>query len=132
MPYTIGCRAPSFLEKNMYLFIIFVLMLILNVEAVTNIISKSELFKPLRASLFNLSNSRGVGGRVAGFIHDLIDCPYCTSVWVSLFYVLCVYISVNYHLFFYVFLLFCAIISLHRLSNIIHSIIDSIDSNHGL
>jgi hypothetical protein len=107
--------------------IIQVLVIILNIEAVTNIISKSELFKPLRGGLFNLYNSRGI--KFAGFVHDLIDCPYCTSVWVSLFYLLCVYISASSPLFLSIFVFFCLIIVFHRLSNILHHIIDRIDVN---
>ena len=108
--------------------IIQILIIILNVEAVTNLLSKSELFKPLRESLFNLSNNRG--SKFAGFLHDLIDCPYCTSVWVSIFYVSCVYITANFPLFSASFIYFCAIIVLHRLANIVHHIIDRIDKNN--
>ena len=108
--------------------IIQIVIIILNIEAVTNLLSKSELFKPLREGLFNLSNNRG--SKLAGFLHDLIDCPYCTSVWVSLFYVSCVCISANSPLFLIFFIYFCAIIVLHRLSNIVHHIIDRIDKNN--
>jgi len=40
----------------MIVFMLF--LLILNIEAVTNILSKSEMFKPLRAFLFNRSDNR--------------------------------------------------------------------------
>ena len=107
--------------------LLILLVIVLNVEAVTNILSKSDIFKPLREGLFNTYNNRG--NKFAGFAHDLIDCPYCTSVWVSTFYILCIYLSANSPLFLYIFTCFCLIIIVHRLSNVVHHIIDRIDKN---
>ena len=111
----------------LYFLLLMMVVVVINVEAVTNIISKSELFKPLRGGLFNLYNSRGI--KFAGFIHNIVDCPYCTSVWVSVFYVLCVYLSANSSMFLSVFICFCLIIMIHRFSNIMHHIIDRINGN---
>lgn len=101
------------------------ILLIINIEALTNIISKSELFKPLRAFLFNRSN---IG--IVKFLHDLIDCPYCTSVWVSLFYVSLIYLS-EVFMFSGIVLFFMLVFAFHRISNILHHIIDRVDINSG-
>ncbi len=92
-------------------------------ESITNILSKSNLFKPLREFLFNSDI------RILRFVHDLLDCPYCTSVWVSLFSILMLYLYMNNLLPRILALFFMGLI-LHRLSNILHFIIDRIDSNH--
>lgn len=98
------------------------LLLLINIEAVTNLISKSEIFKPLRAFLFKHSKNK-----IIKFIHDLVDCPYCTSVWVSFFYItlitLCGLSTV--------IMFFMLVISMHRMSNVLHHIIDRIDRNSG-
>ena len=99
------------------------ILLIINIEAVTNIISKSEIFKPIRSYLFNRSKNK-----IMKFLHDLIDCPYCTSVWVSLFYVVLLYLTGAYMLS-PVFVFFMLVIAFHRLSNILHHIIDRVDRN---
>lgn len=113
-------EARFFTEKVMALEIICTIILI---EAVTNILTKSELFRPLRAYLFGSNN------RVLRFIHNILDCPYCTSVWVSLssIILLCLYTN---NLLPRILALFFMGIVLHRLSNVLHFIIDRIDSNH--
>lgn len=104
---------------------IFVLLLLLNIEASTNIISKSELFKPLRRFLFKY----GEKNVFFKYLHELIDCPYCMSVWVSAFYV-CVSLVVLFDtIFLGIFLIFCIIIALHRLSNVLHYVIDLIEKS---
>lgn len=96
---------------------------IILIEAVTNILTKSDIFRPLRAYLFESNN------KILRFFHTLLDCPYCTSVWVSLssIVMLCLYV---YSLLPHILALFFMGIILHRLSNILHFIIDRIDSNH--
>ena len=108
----------------MMVFVLF--LLIINIEAVTNILSKSEMFKPLRAFLFNRSN-----GKWLKFLHDLLDCPYCTSVWVSLFYVIMLYITIDVYALSSVFIFIMLVIAFHRLSNILHHIIDRVDKTSG-
>jgi hypothetical protein len=108
-----------------YNMILYILLMILSVEATTNIVSKSELFKPIRKYLFNLSKYRAIK-----FLHDLIDCPYCTSVWVSLFHV-CTLVLVSIFGGIDIFILFMCVLSLHRLSNILHHLIDRINRNYG-
>lgn len=102
-----------------------ILFIIINIEASTNIISKSEIFKPSRAFLFKHSNYK-----IIKFLHELVDCPYCTSVWVSLFYITMLYLTKSTFLLpIVVFIML--VIAFHRLSNILHHIIDRIDKNSG-
>jgi len=105
--------------------VLLLVLLIFSIEATTNILSKSELFKPLRQYLFNRSNNRMVK-----FMHDLIDCPYCTSVWVSLFYICALFLSVDIDAT-SILLIFMCVITLHRLSNILHHLIDRTNKNYG-
>jgi len=107
------------------MYILLFILLILNIEAVTNILSKSEIIKPIRSFLFSRSNNKGIK-----FLHDLLDCPYCTSVWVSLFYMTMLYLIVGVYALSSVFVFFMLVIALHRLSNILHHVIDRIDSNN--
>ena len=88
---------------------------IMLVEALTNIITKSELFEPIRKFFFNKN-------KVFSWVHSLLDCPYCTSVWIALF-VLLIFILLNNY---YINLFFYGII-LHRLSNICHDVIDRVN-----
>ena len=96
---------------------------IILIEAITNILTKSDIFRPLRAYLFESDN------KVLKFIHNILDCPYCTSVWVSLssILLLCLYLN---NLLPHILALFFMGVILHRLSNILHCLIDRIDSNH--
>jgi len=103
--------------------IIILLLSVLLVEAITNILCKSDLFIPFRELLFN-SNIR-----LLRFIHNILDCPYCTSVWVSLFVTFMVYLYLE-NLLPHLLALFFISIVLHRFSNILHFIIDRLDSNH--
>lgn len=48
-------------------------------EAITEILVKSEVFSPIRRRLFSL---RGKSSGYAWF-SDLIECGYCSSVWVG-------------------------------------------------
>jgi hypothetical protein len=97
-----------------------ILFLIILVEAITQIITKSELFKPFRKFFFERRENR-----FYGYVHDLLDCGYCMSVWVGWFVVFTfLYInSVVLNVFF-------AGLVLHRLSNILHFIIDRLDKGN--
>jgi signal transduction histidine kinase len=107
----------------MLYFILFLFNLVL-VEAITNLLVKSDLFSPIRKHLFESSNM------VLKFISRILDCPYCTSVWSAFFCVGVTYLFVINVLPVLIVLFFLSII-LHRFSNIIHHIIDRIDPNHG-
>jgi len=92
-----------------------ILMLALAIEAATNLITKSEFStRFIKAPLFKLRHIK-----VFNFIHDILDCGYCTSVWVAFLFAGFSFIEE----FKYVVL----ILILHRLSNILHFIIDLID-----
>jgi hypothetical protein len=88
-------------------------------EAITQIITKSEFFKPIRKFFFKKRESR-----ICNWIHELLDCGYCTSVWVGWFVLICMIVVNNI-----VLNVFFAGIVLHRLSNVLHFIIDRIDRN---
>ena len=86
------------------------------VEAITNIITKSELFKPVRAFFFEKNK----------WLHDLLDCGYCTSVWIG------------FGLAIYITYLECDIVNvfmlglvLHRVSNVVHSLVDWLSELRG-
>jgi len=96
-----------------------VLIIIVLIEAITNILSKSILFEPVR-EFFHKYNK---------FIYRLLGCPYCTSVWVSMFCVAMLYLY-NISVLPLPLALFFMGIVFHRLSNILHFIIDRIDSNY--
>ena len=102
------------------------ILLILNIEAVTNILSKSEIFKPLRKFLFDHSSNR-----VLKFLHNILDCPYCTSVWVSLFYIGMLYLIVEVYALSSVFVFMLLVIAFHRMANVLHHIIDRVDNSPG-
>lgn len=109
--------------------IMFILMImgmiffaVMLVEAITQIITKSELFKPIRGFFFERRKNR-----FCNYIHELLDCGYCMSVWVGWFVVLAFLYtnSVALNVFF-------TGIVLHRLSNILHFIIDRFDRNSNI
>lgn len=103
------------------MFLKFLFSIIL-VEAITGILSKSELFNPIREWFFNRRINK-----VFNFIHRVLDCPYCTSVWVSFFVYILLFINteiVDRYIDWFVISLF-----LHRLSNILHFIIDRLNKN---
>jgi hypothetical protein len=106
----------------MYL-ILAVIVTIILIEAITNIVSKSDLFEPLRKFFFESKN------RTLKFISSAIECSYCTSVWVSLFCTVMLYLDVI-NLLPQILALFFIGLVLHRVSNVLHFIIDRIDSNH--
>lgn len=101
-----------------------IICIIILIEAITNIVSKSDLFKPMREFLFNKGENK-----LFRFIHTLVDCPYCLSVWVSLLCVVMLYLYIN-NLLPFVLIWVCIAVIFHRLSNILHFIVDRIDSNH--
>lgn len=106
----------------MYYLIVFSLCIVL-IEAITNLLVKSELFLPMRKYLFE-SNSK-----TFKFIGRVLDCPYCTSVWVAVFCVGMLYLFIMEMLPILLTLFFFSII-LHRCSNVVHHVVDRIDSHH--
>lgn len=98
-----------------------ILVVIILVEAITNVLTKSEFFEPLRKFLFESEN------KVLSFIHKILDCPYCTSVWIG-FLVAFLYYFYSANALPSVLVWFCIGVVLHRLSNILHFLIDKLDS----
>ncbi len=99
-----------------------VIFLVILTEAITQIITKSELFEPIRKFFFDRRKNK-----FFNWMHSLIDCGYCTSVWVGWF----VAISFLFLKSAVLNVFFIGIV-LHRLSNILHFIIDRIDRNSDL
>lgn len=91
-------------------------LLVIATEAATNVLSKGEVFYPLRKWLY----------RKWKWLHGLVDCPYCTSVWIASILVLVYYLSqvLSFYVWFKFFLYGFAV---HRLSNVFHFIIDRLD-----
>ncbi|KKL67179.1 hypothetical protein LCGC14_2137580 [marine sediment metagenome] len=106
----------------MYL-ILAVIVTVILIEAITGILCKSELFKPIRGFLFESNN------KTLKFIHNILDCSYCTSVWVSLFCTVMLALDIM-NLLPQILALFFIGVVLHRVSNVLHFIIDRIDSNY--
>lgn len=97
----------------MFNFILLIIIAIICVESITNILSKSQFFEFLREFL----------RRHNTFLFDLINCPYCLSCWIGMF------MSCMLWLYYVELLLLPAEIffiglALHRLSNILHHLID--------
>ena len=91
---------------------------VLITEALTELLVKSEFFKPLRKWFFDRRENRAFN-----FVHDLLDCGYCTSVWVG-FFTSVVLVNINVvHPCIDWFVVWLAV---HRLSNILHFIIDRV------
>lgn len=98
-----------------------IVVAILVTEAITEIVSKSKIFEPLHEWFFTRREYR-----VFKFIHLLLDCPYCLSVWVGTlvgFSIVDIDIVSPYLDWFIVGIL------IHRSSNIIHNIIDRTREN---
>lgn len=88
-----------------------ILLLIIFVEAVTEILVASSIFEKPRLYLAQKS----------GFLGELIHCGYCTSVWVSLGVAWIIPITISPYFFLnYIITAFI----LHRLSNVIHELIN--------
>jgi len=106
----------------LFVYLLVILSLVIFTEAVTEIITKSELFDPIRKFFFNRRKIK-----LFKFVHALLDCGYCTSVWVGLFSAFIFFFVDNV-----VFNIFFMGIVLHRLSNVLHFIIDRVNRNSDL
>ena len=90
-------------------------MIIIAVEAATNLITKSEFsIRFIKQPIFKLRRFKAFN-----FMHDILDCGYCTSVWVALvFAVFFITDTFNWLII---------ILVLHRMSNLLHFFIDWVD-----
>ena len=92
-----------------------IIMAVIATEAATNLITKSEFsIRFIKEPLFNLRHFK-----ICNFIHDILECGYCTSVWsASVFALLFLTDALNFVVL---------LLVLHRLSNVLHFIIDWLD-----
>jgi hypothetical protein len=95
--------------------IIFIIAVIIT-EGLVEVLSKSEIFSPVRKWFFKRRENR-----VFNFIHSLLDCGYCLSVWVGTFVGL---LLVDLPIVHPALDWFIVGLLLHRLSNLWHNIID--------
>lgn len=85
-------------------------------EAITNLLVKSEFsISFIKKPLFKQR------GRFFKFLHDILDCGYCTSVWAAIFPALW-YLNLAEW-----FTPIIIVLVIHRLSNMIHFLIDLLD-----
>jgi hypothetical protein len=90
------------------------------IEALTEIITKSEITEPIRAFIFKMGHKN----KFYNWLHRLLDCGYCTSVWIGLFAALFLFRDIHI-ISPYLDWIFIGLI-LHRLSNVFHFIVDRI------
>lgn len=102
------------------LFVIKLLLATILTEAIAEIVTKSEIFRPLRAKLFNI----GLGNKFFEWLHNLFDCAYCFSVWTGVLVAILFFKDLNI-LHWSVDYIFIGLI-LHRLSNLFHNVMDRI------
>lgn len=95
----------------------FLLAAVLATEAATNLLTKSEFSsKLIKKPLFKYRENK-----VCKFLHDLLDCGYCTSVWMAIVPAYW-YVGSDEWLTLGIFVLI-----IHRLSNVLHFAIDLLD-----
>lgn len=94
--------------------IIEVIVGILFTEAITELMVKSEIFEPIRKFFFSRNK----------FIHNLLECGYCFSVWAAFLALLLILLDNPVAFYFMLGII------MHRISNVVHFIIDRIDGNH--
>lgn len=94
-------------------------------ETLTELIVKSEILSPFRKFFFDRKTNK-----LFNKIHELLDCGYCTSVWVGWFFGILLFresLLINEYVdWFFVGLL------LHRASNFLHNIYDRIYKENDL
>lgn len=96
------------------------LLAIILTEAITEVITKSEIFNPIRSKIFKLGNNN----RFFSWLHNLLDCGYCFSVWAGVSVAILLFKDI--HLIHPIIDWFVIGVILHRLSNIFHNIMDRI------
>ena len=103
----------------MHILIMFLLATILT-EAITEIVTKSEIFEPLRANIFKLGQSN----KFFTWLHSLLDCGYCFSVWSGALVAILFFRDI--HLLHWSIDWFFVALVLHRLANLFHNIMDKV------
>lgn len=106
----------------MWLLIKFLLAIVAT-EAITEVITKSELFSSFRIKVFNI----GKNNKFFNWFYSLLDCGYCFSMWAGILISILFFRDINI-IHWGVDWFFIAIV-LHRLSNLFHNVMDRI---HGV
>ena len=109
--------------KSLIVLFFKVLLAIILTEAITEIVTKSEIFSPFRAKIFKL----GHNNKFFDWLHRLLDCGYCFSMWTGALIAILFFRDVRL-LHPTIDWFFVAVI-LHRLSNLFHNIMDRV---HGI
>lgn len=81
---------------------------VISTEAITEIITKSDIFAPLMTRLALRDD----------FFSRLLTCPYCLSVWVAGFNTILILLYLEFASS--IFLIPILVFSIHRLSNVFH------------
>ena len=96
------------------------LMGVIAVEAITQLLTKSEFsIRFIKKPLFNKREKK-----FFGFLHDILDCGYCTSVWAAIIPAIWLITDPGGPIILDIII---TLLVLHRLSNVLHFIIDWID-----
>ena len=90
------------------------------VESITELLTKSEIFIPVREWFFDRRDNK-----VLRYLHNVLDCGYCTSVWSGWFVALLFFRDLDL-LSVWVDWFFIGLV-LHRMANALHHIIDRLD-----
>jgi len=104
-------------------FLLIILIGSLLVESIVEIISKSGVFLPFREWLANKKNPFLV------FISDMMNCPFCLSVWAGWFVAIVLNITIpliGQGVVWGVVSYFLSGLLLHKIANVIHDIHDRI------
>ena len=96
-------------------FLLFIIAVIVT-ESITEIVSKSKLFSPVLEWFFNRRERK-----IFNFIHSLLECPYCLSVWVGTLVGIFV---VNIRIVNPIIDWFIVGLLIHRAANLLHNSID--------
>ncbi len=101
--------------------ILILFIAIVSVEAITEIIVDSKIFLPFRQFISKIALPDIPTGKttIFNFIHELISCGYCTSVWVAMFMTILLRLG-GIVLFKPVVNEMILIFFLHRMSNLFH------------
>ena len=94
------------------------IMAIILTETITEVLVKSELLLPVRQYLFEK------GKPVLTFLHNILDCGYCTSVWMGWLMAL-LFLNGLSVLHWSVDWFFLGLV-LHRSSNALHNVMDKL------
>jgi len=90
------------------------------VESITELLTKSEVFSPVRKWFFDRRDNK-----VQRFLHKLLDCGYCTSVWSGWFVALILFNDLDL-INVWVDWFFIGLV-LQRMANALHFMIDKLD-----